>query len=126
MILQTINSDSYFINFYAFPMFVVAVAITLLGFFILARERGSRIGIYFLFMCLCVGLYLFGTGACYASRDESLSLLWLKISHLGTVFIPTTILLLTTKLLNRTHPYRFTIASSFVLIVPFCCRSFFH
>ncbi len=125
MNFQILSPDSYFINFYAFPMFIVAVAITLLGFFVLVREGGSRIGIYFFFVCLCVGFYLFGTGACYASRDEHLALLWLRISHIGTVFIPTSLLLMSANLLNRTHQHRLTVASSIVLSMLFVAGVFF-
>jgi multisubunit Na+/H+ antiporter MnhC subunit len=95
MALQIMNPDSYFFNGYALPMFFVAAALALLGLFILFREQWSRIGFSFLFMCLSVGLYLFATGANYASRSADLSLLWIRISQLGSVFIPTTILLMT-------------------------------
>ncbi len=106
-------------------MFIVGAAITFLGFFILIREHGSRIGISFLFMCLSIGFYLFATGANYASRDEGLSLLWIRIAQLGSVFIPSTILLSTVDRLNLRHRYRFAVASSFVLSTLITFGSFF-
>jgi PAS domain S-box-containing protein len=115
MILQLLNPDNYIYNGYALPMFIVAAAITLLGFFILIREHGSRIGISFLFMCLSVDLYLVATGANYTSRDESLSLLWIRISQLGSVFIPATILIWTANHLGLSSRYRVANASSFIL-----------
>jgi len=110
-----LNPNDYISNVYALPMFIVAVAITFLGLFILVREHGSHVGFSFLYMCLSVGLYLVATGANYLSRDESLSLIWIRISHLGVVFIPTTILLFTANYLSLTPRYRLTIASSIVL-----------
>ena len=115
MIDQVLNPNSYISNIYALPMFIVGATITLLGIVMLIREHGSSIGFSFLFMCLCVGLYLFATGANYASRDESLSLFWIRISQLGSVFIPTTILFLTVNRLNLNYRYRFAVAFSFVL-----------
>ena len=125
MAFQILNPDNYFFNGYALPMLVVAAALTFLGFFILVLERGSRIGIYFLFMCLCTGLYLFAMGANYASRDENLSLLWIRISQLGAIFIPTTFLLLTVERLSLVPRYRFTIASSIFLSALFVLGVFF-
>ncbi len=123
--LDIMNPDNYIFNGYALPMFIAAAAIALLGLFILFRERGSSVGFSFLFMCLSVGLYLFATGANYASRDEGLSLLWIRISQLGSVFIPTTILLLTANRLNLIHRRRFAIASSFALSTFFALAALF-
>jgi two-component system cell cycle sensor histidine kinase/response regulator CckA len=125
MALQIMNPDSYFFNGYALPMFFVAAALALLGLFILFREQWSRIGFSFLFMCLSVGLYLFATGANYASRSADLSLLWIRISQLGSVFIPTTILLMTAFRLNLFHRHLFPIVCSFVLSTFFAFAAFF-
>ena len=115
MILQVLNPANYSLNGYAMPMLVVGFAIAVLGLFVLVRERGSLIGILFLFMCLSTSLYLAATGVNYASHDDGLSLLWIRISQLGSVFIPTTVLLFTVARLGLFHRFRFTIAASIVL-----------
>ena len=101
MILAGTDPDNYSLNGYAMPTLVVGVAIAALGASVLVRERGSLIGKLFLLMCLSVSLYLVATGVNYASRDDGLSLLWIRISQLGSVFIPTTVLLLTVARLGR-------------------------
>jgi PAS domain S-box-containing protein len=115
MILQVLNPDNYSLNGFALPMLVVGVAIAALGLFVLVREHGSLIGMLFLLMCLSVSLYLAATGVNYASLDDGLSLLWIRISQLGSVFIPTTVLLMTVARLDLFHRFRFTIAASIVL-----------
>jgi hypothetical protein len=115
MLLQLLNPDNYSLNGFAIPMLVVGVAIAALGLFVLFREHGSLIGKLFLLMCLSVSLYLVATGVNYASRDDAMSLLWIRISQLGSVFIPTTVLLLTVARLGLFHRFRFTIAASIVL-----------
>jgi len=96
-------------------MFIVGAAIVLLGIFMHIREHGSRIGRSFLFMCLSIGLYLCAMGGNYTSRDESLSLFWIRMSQLGSVFIPSTILLLTAERLSLVRRYRQIVISSFIL-----------
>ena len=115
MILQVLNPENYSLNGFAMPMLVVGVAIAAPGLFVLVREHGSLTGILFLLMCLSVSLYLVATGANYASRDDGLSLFRIRISQLGSVFIPTTVLLLTAARLGLFHRFRFTIAASIVL-----------
>ncbi|MGC1455471.1 MAG: PAS domain S-box protein, partial [Nitrospirota bacterium] len=115
MILQVLNPANYSLNGFAMPMLVVGVAIALLGLFVLVREHGSLIGILFLLMCLSASLYLAATGVNYASHNDGLSLLWIRISQLGSVFIPTTVLLFTVARLGLFHRFRFTIAVSIVL-----------
>ncbi|HYA85706.1 MAG TPA: PAS domain S-box protein [Nitrospirota bacterium] len=125
MIQQILNPNNYYPNGYSFPMFVVAAAITLAGLVILVRENGSTIGRSFLFMCLSVGLYLIATAANYASRNESLSLLWIRISQLGSVFIPATVLLLSADRSSLNHRHRCIIATSFVLSTLFALGALF-
>jgi hypothetical protein len=76
-------------------------------------------------MCLSTGLYLFATGMNYESRDEGLSLIWIRISQLGSVFIPSTILLSTVDRLNLRHRYRFVVAASLVLSTLITFGAFF-
>ncbi len=126
MILQILNPDNYLFNSYALPMLVVGATIANLGFFVFVRERWSRNGFLFFLMCMSIGIYLFATGANYASRDAGLSLLWIRISQLGTVFIPSTVLLFTSAQIGQAYRYRYTIAASMVLSTIFHVHSIFH
>jgi two-component system cell cycle sensor histidine kinase/response regulator CckA len=125
MILQVLNPDNYALNIYAVPMLAVGLAIAALGLFVLVHERGSNIGILFLLMCLSASLYLTATGINYASRDDGVSLFWIRISQLGSVFIPTTVLLLTVARLGLFRRFRITIAASVVLSMLLALGVFF-
>ncbi|HYA88737.1 MAG TPA: PAS domain S-box protein, partial [Nitrospirota bacterium] len=113
MCLQLADPGNYLMNGYAVPMFVVGVTIACLGFFVLFRERASLVGASFLLVCLSVSLFLVSFGFDYASKEAGLSLFWIRISHLGVVFIPSSVLLLTLVLFGLSHRYSFAIAASF-------------
>ena len=109
MLLQLVNPDSYAFNGYAVPMFVVGTAVAGLGFFLLIRERGSRLGVAFFVMCLNVCLYLLCTGVNLMSLDPGLALVWSKVGHLGVIFLPISILLFAAVRLGLFSRYRFAI-----------------
>ncbi len=125
MILQLLNPDNYHFTVHALPMLIVGVAILILGFFVIIRERMSPVGASFLFMCLSVSLYLIPAALNSASQDISLSLVWIKIENLGAIFIPSSLLVLTTALFGLTHRYRSVIAASIVLSILFAFGLFF-
>jgi hypothetical protein len=125
MILQLLNPNNYILNGYALPMLVVGTAIASLGIVVLVREHWSRNAVLFLLMCLSTSLYLCATGANYASLDNGLSLRWLRISQLGTVFIPSTIFLFTSAQLLQAYRHRFAIIASIILSTLFALGVFF-
>ena len=124
MILQLADPINYVLNGYAIPVLVAGIAIACLGFFVLFRERGSGVGASFLFLCLSVGLFLVSFGFNYSSTDASVSLFWIRISHLGVVFIPSSALLLTLVLFDLYHRYSLFIAASIGLSFLFCLGIF--
>ena len=125
MILQMLNPDNYQFTLYALPMLIVGVAIAYLGFFVLIRERMSFVGTSFLFMCLSVSLFHIAAAFNNASLDSSLALLWSKIGNLGTIFIPSSVLILTTVLFGLTLRLRSIISASIVLSFLFVFGLFF-
>ena len=125
MPLHALNPDQYAYNGYAIPMVAVGAAIVAYGLFVLARERLSRIGSMFFFMCFAIGVYLSAAGASCASTHEGLSLFWIRISQLGSVFIPSTILLFTASFMGDAYRYRYAIASSLIFSFLFSLGVFF-
>jgi PAS domain S-box-containing protein len=113
--LDVLGPHNYSLTIYALPMLAVGAAIALLGLFVLIREHRSRVGILFLTLCSSIALYLFATGVNYASLDDKVSLFWIKISQLGAVFIPSTILVLTLDRLGLLSRFRFAIAAGIAL-----------
>ncbi len=119
MFLQLVDPANYILNSYAAPVFAAGVAIACLGFFVLFREQGSRVGASFLLVCLSISLFMVSCGFNYASKDASLAFFWIRISHLGVVFIPSSVLLLTLVLCGLSHRYSFAIAASIGLSLLF-------
>jgi len=119
------NPGNYQYSGYMMPMLSVGAAIAALGFFVFVREHWSRNGVLFLLMCLSISLYLCAAGASYACLDDGLSLLWIRISQLGSIFIPSTIFLFTSARMGLAYRYRFLLAASLVLSTLFTLGNFF-
>jgi diguanylate cyclase (GGDEF)-like protein/PAS domain S-box-containing protein len=82
------ESSSYTFSWFAVPVFVVGLLNWLLGLATLYRERGSRTSLTLLAMTFVVGVWLLGLSAAYSSNEHDVALAWVKVSMLGTVFVP--------------------------------------
>jgi PAS domain S-box-containing protein len=120
MILALLNSDNYTLTVHAASSMLVGIAVLALGFYVLAKERGSRIGLVFWFFTLCISLWLVGFGAVYASLQKEQALWWVKFSQIGVTFIPFAILLLVLTVVQRTRQQRKLIRFSITASTIFC------
>jgi diguanylate cyclase (GGDEF)-like protein/PAS domain S-box-containing protein len=82
------ESSSYTFSWFAVPVFVVGLLNWLLGLATLYRERASRPSLTLLLMTFTIGVWLLGLSAAYSSSDHDVALAWIKVSMLGTVFVP--------------------------------------
>jgi len=115
MLQIILNQDSYVFSPFALPVLLVGVALACLGLFVAIRERRSRIGMLFSLFALTVSLYLISMGINYSARDARVAMFWIKIAHIGLLFIPSTALFLTVTRLQLTHRYRFITKGVFLL-----------
>jgi diguanylate cyclase (GGDEF)-like protein/PAS domain S-box-containing protein len=109
------NRDSYQFSLFASPVLLVGAALAVLGFFVVVHERRSRIGMIFFLFAGTVSLYLIGMGINYSARDAQVALFWIKIAHIGLLFIPSTALFLAVTRLQLTRQHRYLTAGVFVL-----------
>ncbi len=115
MLSLVLNQTSYQISPFALPVLFVGAALVVLGFYVAVHERRSRIGIIFFLFDITVSLYLIGMGINYSARDANVAMFWIKIAHIGLLFIPSTALYLTVMRLQLTHRHRFLTLGVFVL-----------
>jgi len=114
--LQTIfNEDSYLLSPFALPVLLVGASLVGLGLFVAIREHRSKIGMLFCLFALMVSLYLLGMGINYSARDPRVAMFWIKLAHIGLLFIPSTALILSVTRLQLTHRYRFITTGAFAL-----------
>jgi diguanylate cyclase (GGDEF)-like protein/PAS domain S-box-containing protein len=82
------ESSSYTFSWFAVPVLAVGLLNWLLGLATLYRERASPPSLTLLAMTLVIGVWLLGLGAAYSSTDHEVALAWVKVSMVGTVFVP--------------------------------------
>src|SRR5208337_5631173 len=103
MLSLVLNRDSYQFSLFASPVLLVGAALAVLGFFVAVHERRSRMGMIFFLFAMTVSLYFVGMGINYSSRDAQVAMFWIKIAHIGLLFIPSTALFMTVTRLQLTH-----------------------
>ncbi len=123
--IKLVNPENYNFTLYSLPMLISGMAIACLGFFVLSRERISRIGASFFLMCMSVSFYQVCAALNNASLDLNLALFWSKLGNLGAIFIPLSVLVLTTELFELTQRYRSVIAASIIATILFTLGLFF-
>ena len=87
MIDKLLNNSSYSFNIYAFPMFITAFLIVLLGLFILIQEK-NLVSKSFFFLTFIAGIWQAGIGIMYIMKDTALIIPFYKIfTFFGVVAI---------------------------------------
>jgi diguanylate cyclase (GGDEF)-like protein/PAS domain S-box-containing protein len=115
MLPLVLNQDLYQFSPFALPVLLVGISLVGLGLFVLIRERSSRVGILFFLFAVSVSLYLIAMGITYSTRDVRVATFWIKIAHIGLLFIPSTAFFLTVTRLQVAHRHRFLTPVVFVL-----------
>lgn len=80
--------SAYFFSWYAVPVIAVGALNWALGFATWRRERGSTPSVTLLLMTLVIGIWLMGLGGANSTSNPEVARVWVKISMLGTVFVP--------------------------------------
>ncbi|HET6370917.1 MAG TPA: PAS domain S-box protein, partial [Nitrospiria bacterium] len=88
MIAQVIHYTSYVYNPYAIPTFLTAVAVLLLGVWVLIRERGASVGASLFQVSLTLAIWFFAFSFMYSSKDKQVALWWVRVAYIGVPFIP--------------------------------------
>lgn len=117
--------ENYFYNVFAIPAFFTGVLVLFLGFFVLYNERGSRVGWRFLFFSFCIGLYFFASGIGFSSRGQPLSLIWFRIAHIGAIFIPASVTILTLEIIGAESLKRSLIQTTMGISIVLCTLALF-
>ncbi|MEA2692794.1 MAG: hypothetical protein QOJ16_2181, partial [Acidobacteriota bacterium] len=91
MASEIFDPASYAFNACALPTLGTAVAMVLLGVFVLLRERGSREAGQFSFLTVTISIWLTCFSFMYLAKDARVALVWARSAYLGIAFIPSAI-----------------------------------
>lgn len=125
MLSQVLNPDNYAFTIHAISSMLVGSAISVLGWYFLIRERGSRIAVVFWAFTLSISVWLMSFGAVYASLREPQAIFWMRIAQIGVTFIPAAMLALVLTIVRRSHQYRTLIRASIAVSAFFCMGALF-
>ena len=98
--------SSYSFSPYALPVLVVGATSACLGLVTVIRERGSPVSLAFCAMTWSVAIWLLSFGPVYSAHDSSVALAWVRVEHLGVVFIPSTVFYFTLAVVGRLREMR--------------------
>ncbi|MBI1883426.1 MAG: hypothetical protein HYS08_04375 [Chlamydiae bacterium] len=59
-----------------------------LGTFVLARNPKSKLHLLFMFFCLCLGIWLFGTYKMFTSKTDLEAISWDRFIYVGGILLP--------------------------------------
>jgi diguanylate cyclase (GGDEF)-like protein/PAS domain S-box-containing protein len=85
---RLLDPACYVYNPYAFPPLVCALVIFALGAAIVVRERGARVGVFYLFQTLAVGTWFLGFGIAHMAVNAEIADHWIRFGNIGIAFIP--------------------------------------
>jgi PAS domain S-box-containing protein len=120
MLTQLLNPENYVFTIHAAASMLVGTAIAVLGIYVLMREHGSRIGVFFWLFTVCISIWLISFGMDYASLQPGPSLYWIRFSQMCVAFIPVAVLALTVAMVQRARQFRTLVRISMVLSSLFC------
>ncbi|MDH3587939.1 MAG: diguanylate cyclase, partial [Gammaproteobacteria bacterium] len=101
MLGQLIQLESYQFNSHALPLFAAGALILFMSALTLTHERGSRVAVPLFWMALAISLWLAGFGVMYCSQNTYVAIWWAKFAHSGIVFVPTTALYFTARVVGK-------------------------
>src|SRR5262249_56444952 len=91
---------------------VVGLLTAALGIAVLLRERGSKVSQALGLLTSTLTIRLLGIGVLYSTRHEAVGLWWVKVEHLGVVFIPTAVLIFTLTIVQQLEAFRVVVWGS--------------
>ncbi|HXV18813.1 MAG TPA: PAS domain S-box protein [Candidatus Omnitrophota bacterium] len=98
-----LDPSQYQFSFTALPSILVAFLILILGHIVLFHEKLSLVSVAFFFVSASTFIWLACIGMSYLALTSSLTLWWIRLEHLGVVFIPTTVYFFVLAVLERFH-----------------------
>jgi PAS domain S-box-containing protein len=119
MFSHIFDAGYYTSSLYAQPILIVGTLLGALGIIVLAKERGSPVGLTFAFMTSSAALWLLASAAIYSTPFEPIAQAWTKVQMIGVVLIPSSVYIFTLTITQRLHQFRIWAWSSVALSVLF-------
>ncbi len=112
MLAEVLDPTNYLVSIHSIGPWVAGLLTAALGIAVLLRERGSKVSQALGLLTTSLAVWLLCIGALYSTRDQALGLWWVKVEHLGVVFIPTAVLIFILTIVQRAQAFRVLVWSS--------------
>jgi diguanylate cyclase (GGDEF)-like protein/PAS domain S-box-containing protein len=115
--------DAYRMSLSGLAPLATAIAMLLLGVFVVARERGSRESVLFGVLAVTVTVWLGCFSAMYLANAERVALFWAKTAYLGITFIAPAVLSFAVAVTRDWPRRRRLVAASWLVSTLLCAAS---
>ena len=89
-------------NLFSIPPILSSISFLLLGGFVYLKNKGSKINLAFLYICLVTFWWQFSWFFLFNIREEALARIFVKIGHVGIVLLPVVFLHFSLIFLGKT------------------------
>ncbi len=106
-------------NLYFFPQLISGIIISLIGYFVFLKYKDTKKEeqLVLFLACMSLSVWLFGYSGMYATKDESLGIIWARIGFIGVIFIPITFYHFTVAVLKIKS--RIPVFALYLIALPF-------
>src|SRR5262249_14601942 len=106
LLAEVLDPANYFVSVHSVGPWVAGLMTAALGIAVLLRERGSKVSQALGLLTASLIVWLLCIGALYSTRHQAVGLWWVKVEHLGVVFIPTAVLIFTLTIVQQLEAFR--------------------
>ncbi len=125
MTMQIFDPLNYACTPHSFAFMAVGAATSVLGIYVMVRERRSGVGTTFWLFTVCISTWLLSFGTAYASRAGSSAYRWFQLSQVAVTFIPAAVFALTAAIVRRQRQLRRLIWTCIAASSLFCLLDIF-
>ncbi|MEK6680996.1 MAG: ATP-binding protein [Nitrospirota bacterium] len=106
-------------NLYFLPQLISGIIISLIGYFVFFKYKDTKKEeqLALFLACMSLSVWLFGYSGMYATKDESLGIIWARIGFIGVIFIPITFYHFTVAVLKIKS--RIPVFALYLMALPF-------
>jgi PAS domain S-box-containing protein len=119
MLAEVLDPTNYLASVHSLGPWIAGLLTAALGIAVLLRERGSKLSQALALLTTSLAVWLLCIGALYSTRHQGLGLWWVKVEHLGVVFIPTAVFILTLTIVQRVQAFRVLVWGSLAVSAGF-------
>jgi len=112
MLAEMLDPTNYLVSAHSVGPWVAGLLTAALGIAVILRERGSKVSQALGLLTTSLAVWLLCIGVLYSTRHQPVGLWWVKVEHLGVVFIPTSVIIFSLTIVQRVQAFRLVVWGS--------------